>query len=527
MSLRNPAATRPSFFGHAAFLAALLAALLTCWLAAPVSAQARSAADQGAAEAPAGADTAAPAASAGRLPAPRTTDHEVALPDRTLAFRARAGAITLTDDDGTPEADIGFVEYTLKDADPDARPVTFAVNGGPGAASAYLHLGVLGPWILPMDDESIVPSQPVDLVPNPDTWLDFTDLVFIDPVGTGFSRLVDPGDRLRDRYLSIDGDVSALAEFVRRWLTETGRIGSPRYFVGESYGGFRGPLLAEALQTKHGLALQGMVLLSPVLDFGWWQQPDHAPLPSVSLLPSLAAAAMEEDGAFSEAALGEAEAYAEGAYIADLLRGVRDEAAVGRIVDRVSEITGLDRAFVDRAAGRIGRDAFAREFLRDEGRLASPYDTTIAAADPFPASRRARAGDPVLDAMTAPLTGAMLAHYRATLDWLPERRYRLLNGGVNRAWDWESGRGQPEAVGALARVMALDPAFRTLVVHGYTDLVTPYFATELILRQIPVPDADARLRSATYRGGHMFYLRPGSRRAFREDAQALYEGGPM
>src|SRR5690606_36303156 len=222
-----------------------------------------------------------------------------------------------------------------------ARPVSFAVNGRPGAASAYLHIGALGPWRLPMGEARIVPWQPVGLAPNAETWLDFTDLVFIDPVGTGFSRLVDPDDRLRERYLSIDGDIDALADFILRWLAENGRFASPKYFVCESYGGFRGPLIAEKLQTDHGVALAGMVLLSPVLDFGWWRQPDHAPLPRVSLLPSLAAAGMEKRGDFSPEALQAAEDYAAGDYAADLLRGLQDEAAVARVVARVADLTGL------------------------------------------------------------------------------------------------------------------------------------------------------------------------------------------
>ena len=515
------AARLPSFPGRAGIRIAFLAAMLSAWSAPALLAQQEQPRPESAAETTA-QEAAASRAPADGLPDPRTTAHEVALPDRKLSFDAVAGALTLTADDGNPEAEMAFVAYTLRDSDPGERPVSFVVNGGPGAASAYLHLGVLGPWYLPMDSESIVPSQAVDLLPNPQTWLDFTDLVFIDPVGTGFSRLVDADDRLRNRYLSIDGDVEAIGEFIRRWLTENGRIGSPKYFVGESYGGFRGPLVAEALQTGHGVALDGMVLLSPVLDFGWWAQPDHAPLPSVSLLPSLAAAAMELRGTFSKEALRAAEAYAANDYVTDLLEGVQDEAAIDRIVERVTALTGLGRSFVERADGRIGRDAFAREVLRDEGRLASPYDTRVASADPAPGDPVPHAADPVLDAMTAPLTSAMLAHYRETLDWLPERRYRLLNGGVSRAWDWGDGRGQPEAVTALARVLALDPEFRTLVVHGYTDLVTPYFASELILRQLPAFGAGDRVRTANYRGGHMFYLRADSRAAFRDDAMTLY-----
>jgi carboxypeptidase C (cathepsin A) len=470
--------------------------------------------------APAAAAEAAQPEREPRLPPERVSRHELALGDRTLAFEATAGALTLAGARGREEADIAFVAYTLPGADPASRPVTFAVNGGPGAASAYLHLGALGPWLLPMEGERIVPSQDVGLVPNPDTWLDFTDLVFVDPVGTGFSRLVDPDDALQERYLSIEGDVEAIADFILEWLTENGRTGSPKYFVGESYGGFRGPLVAEELQTDRGVGLDGMVLLSPVLDFGWWAQPDHAPLPMASLLPSLAAARMEAAGTFSEAGLAAAEDYAGGEYVADLLRGVNDPAAVGRLVERVTALTGLDREVVARAEGRIDSGDFAREALRDQRRRTSVYDATVATGGPGMGSRRGR--DPVLDAMTAPLTSAMLAHYRDTLRWLPDRRYMLLNGQLGRAWDWGSGRGQPEAVGAIEELLELDPEFRVLVAHGFTDLVTPYFGTALLLRQL---HGHGRVVQENYRGGHMFYTRPESRGAFRDDALALYAGG--
>lgn len=454
----------------------------------------------------------------GRLPAARITRHEVALPDRTLAFEATADAITITAPDGREEADLAFVAYMLQGTGGARRPVTFLVNGGPGAASAYLQIGVVGPWLLPLGGDRIAPSQPADLLPNPETWLDFTDLVFLDPVGTGFSRLVDPDDRLRGRYLSVDGDAKALAEAISRWLVANDRIGSPKYFVGESYGGFRAPLVAQHLRDDHGMALSGLTLVSPVLDFGWWQQPDYAPLPMVTLLPSLAAVKMEAEGAFSEPALRAAEDYAAGDFLTDLMRGVHDPAAVTRLVDRVTELTGLDRAAVAREDGRISAGEFARESRRDDHMRTSVYDGTVTATG------RDRGSDPVLDAMTAPLTTAMLGLYRDELDWLPNRDYQLLNGEVNRAWDWGSHRGQPEAVMDLADLLSLDPTLHVLIAHGRTDLVTPYFGTTLILRQLDVSDASERLRQVTYAGGHMFYTRPDSRRAFREDARALYAG---
>ncbi|WP_309083662.1 peptidase S10 [Chelativorans sp.] len=459
-----------------------------------------------------------PPAQASRLPEPRKTLHRIQVNGAEFRFEATAGAITLTNSEGQAEAEIAFVSYVGESADRASRPVTFAVNGGPGAASAYLHLGAIGPWLLPMDGDRIVPSQSIALVDNPETWLQFTDLVFIDPAGTGFSRLIDPSDRLRGRYFSIDGDIDALARFVTRWLTENGRLPSPKYFVGESYGGFRGPLLAEELQTEYGVALKGLILVSPVLDFGWWSEAGRSPLRFASLLPSLAATSMERRGAFSEDALDAAEGYAAGEYVTDLLLGFQDESAIGRIVTRVAELTGLPAATVRDYEGRVDAAAFEQELALKEGRIASIYDGTVTAEAPASPNAR-RSLDPVLSAMTAPLTSAMLHHYRNVLQWLPQRRYLLLN---RLGWNWGQGREPPEAISALSRVLALDPEFRVLVVHGYTDLVTPYFGTELLLRQVRPFAPAGRLRQENYRGGHMFYTRPDSRRALRDDALLLY-----
>lgn len=460
------------------------------------------------------------------LPAASVTRHSIETDAGPLHFEARAGALTLRTDRGEARADIAYVAYMRTDdgdSEPDpARPVTFAVNGGPGAASAYLHIGVLGPWRLPMGTDTISPSQDIALVDNAETWLAFTDLVFVDPVGTGFSRLAENDRGSREEFLSVDGDIEALADFVADWLRARGRTASPVYFIGESYGGFRGPLLADRLQTETGIALSGMTLVSPVLDFGWREQPAHAPLPRVSLLPSLAAAAMEREGGIDMARLRAAEEYAEGEFLADLLRGPGDAAAMARIVENVSELTGLDPDFVARHGGRIDMQLFAREFARDDQRIASIYDSGVSSDDPFPQAAFSRAGEPVLDAMTAPLTRAMLDLHAGRLDWLPQRRYILLNNGVNRAWDFGSGRRQPEALTALARSMALDPAFDVLVVHGLTDLVTPYFETHLVLRQLRPFGPGERLREAQYPGGHMFYNRDDARAAFLADARWLY-----
>jgi carboxypeptidase C (cathepsin A) len=457
-----------------------------------------------------------------RLPADVTTEHELQLPVRALKFTATAGSLPLVDPAGNVQAELSYVAYVRAGAEPGTRPVTFALNGGPGAASAYLHLGPIGPWRLPLGGASISPSQPPSLVPNAETWLDFTDLVFIDPVETGYSRANGSADEIRDRYFTIDGDISSLSAVIARWLRANDRMGSPKFYIGESYGGFRGPQIAHKLQSEIGIGLSGLVLLSPVLDFGLLSQPRHAPMEFVTRLPSYAAAQLERKGTVSRDALAAVERYAAGEYLVDLTRGLQDRDAVERASTRVAEITGLDPQLVRRRAGRIDMGTFAREFRRGESRVISLYDTGVSSPDPDPTSPSREGEDPGLTALTAPLTSAMVDHLWRNLGWrVPNQRYELLNGSVNGRWRYGRGRSAPQVVDDLKQALALDPKMRVMVVHGLTDLVTPYFASELLLRQLP-PDTGARVSLAAYPGGHMFYTRDGSRAAFRADAERMY-----
>jgi carboxypeptidase C (cathepsin A) len=457
-----------------------------------------------------------------KLPPDSVTHHALDLPGRTLRFTATAGSLPLVDPNGGLQAEIGVASYVLQDAEPGTRPVTFALNGGPGAASAYLHLLVLGPWRLPLDGPTISPSAPTSLVPNAETWLDFTDLVFIDPVDTGYSRAVGSGDEVRDRYFSIDGDVGTLSAVMTRWLRQNNRLGSPKFLVGESYGGFRAPRIAHQLQKDVGVGLNGIVMLSPVLDFAWFSQPRHAPWVHAVRLPSYVAAVREGKNPVGRDTLREAEAYAAGDYLVDLTRGLQDKEAVGRVVSKVQALTGLSSEIVERRAGRIDMGTFQRELSRERGRVVSAYDAGVSGLDPDPTAASPEHEDPGLTAMTAPLTSAIVAHLWQTLNWkVPDQRYNLLNGSVNGHWRWGRGRGSPESLSALRQALALDGSLQALVVHGFTDLVTPYFASELLLRQLP-PNLAERAKLAVYPGGHMFYTRDASRAAFRADAQAMF-----
>ncbi len=460
-----------------------------------------------------------------KLPPDSVTEHELALPDgRSLAFNATAGSLALVDESGGLQAEIAYVAY-VKPGNADdlaRRPITFAVNGGPGASSAYLNIGAIGPWRLPTDGATISPSQAIALTPNAETWLDFTDLVFLDPVGTGYSR--SAGDDGR-KYWSVDADASLLASAIARYLRQNDRIASPKFFVGESYGGFRGPLVASKLQEDVGVGLSGLVLVSPVLDFAWLQSPRTTPWGFVTRLPSLAAAKLERDGtAPSRALMSEAERYAAGDYLIDLLKGPSDVDAVSRLTARVSRLTGLDAETVRRQAGRPTASSFQRDIGREAGRVSSAYDASVTSWDPDPTSAQSGFEDPVLTGLQAPLTSAMIDFYTRKLNWrVTNMRYELLNSAVSRGWSWGSGRSAPEVMGALKGVLALDDSLRVLVVHGYTDLVTPYFASKLLIDQMPTYGTGERLKLSVYPGGHMFYSRADSRVAFHRDVADLYE----
>ena len=457
-----------------------------------------------------------------RLPADATTEHTLELPGRSLRFKAVAGALPINDGEGALQAEIAYTAYTVGADNGAARPVTFVFNGGPGASSAYLQLGAIGPWRLPLDN--ITPASEPDLVPNADTWLDFTDLVFIDPVGTGYSHFVVTTEAVRKQFWSVDGDAASLAVFIRKWIEKYGRQSSPKFIIGESYGGFRAPRIASKLQNDEGVGVSGLVMISPVLDFAWRSQKAHSPLLWVSRLPSMAAATRDIKQPFDREALREVERYAAGDFLLDLMRGERDTAAVERISARVAAVAGLDPTLVRQLAGRVDLQTFQRELNRSRGLVTSIYDTTVTALDPYPTSRNSRFADPFLSAMSAPLTSAATKLYRTTLNWKVETPYHLLDSHINSQWDFGRGRGGgPDVVDDLRTLLSGNGHMQILIAHGAADLVTPYFENQLIVDQLPSFGTPERLRLAVYGGGHMFYSRDVSRRALRADALRVFE----
>jgi carboxypeptidase C (cathepsin A) len=447
------------------------------------------------------------------------TSHRLELPGRTLAFDAAVGFVPIRNDQDHVEAQAGFVAFLRADRQPSTRPVTFVVNGGPGAASAYLNLGALGPWRVALDGGS--PSARAPLLANADTWLDLTDLVFIDPPGTGFGPPVRAG-AVRNRLWSVTGDIDALADVIAQWLVTYDRLASPKVLLGQSYGGLRVPRMADALRTRRGVAVNGLVLLSPVLDYGWRYHARTSPLSFATLLPSFAAARLEREGRLSPEALAETESYAAGDFFADFLRGPADEAAVERLTGRVAAITGLSIATVRAVRGRVDEQLFEREAARAHGQVVSSYDASVRGADPDPGLSRPDFADPFMATLKAPLATAMAELLGDKLGLKLQRPYEVLSETVFDAWDFGHDGGMPEAVTALRKILALDPALLVLVGHGYTDLQAPYFETKLLLDQLPDLGDPGRLVRKTYPGGHVFYSRDASRAALRQDAEAFY-----
>ncbi|HEY3892643.1 MAG TPA: peptidase S10 [Bradyrhizobium sp.] len=453
------------------------------------------------------------------LPPDSTTRQTVTLPDRSLAFTATAGSIRLFDDKGEPQADIAYTAYQLDGADPETRPVTFLFNGGPGAASAYLQFGAAGPWRLPITGDAAVSSAAPDLMPNAETWLDFTDLVFIDPVGTGYSRFVATGGDVRKKFFSVDGDVESIALTIRRWLEKSGRLRSPKFVAGESYGGIRGPKVVRNLQIQQGVGVRGLILISPVLDFR--EYTGSSLLQYVASLPTMAAVARAAKGAVTRADMADVEHYAQGDFLADLVKGLADTEATTRLSDKVAALTGIDSAVSRRLAGRFAVAEFRREFDRKSGKVTGRYDASVSGFDPYPDSSFYRFNDPSGETLAAPLTSAAVDLLTRKLNWRPDGSYQLLSSAVEKAWDFGGGINPAQSVSQLREILALDPKLKLLIGHGLFDLATPYFGSQIQLDQLPGFASPPRVKLVVYPGGHMFYSRDGSRQAFRAEVEAM------
>jgi len=468
---------------------------------------------------------------------PAESSGSITLGGRHFDYAVHAGFVPVAaagaeGERGEPDAAVLATAYLLKGTEAATRPVCFAFNGGPGSASIWLHLGALGPKRVVVPDDGRMPVPPYAVADNPHSWLEHFDLVFIDPPHTGWS--VTAGKAARKRMLSVDGDIDALAEVVRLWLTRHRRWGSPVYLAGESYGTTRGAGLADKLQDL-GVALSGLILVSCAMDL---QSIVFAPandLPYALFLPAFANVSQYHGllrgplAASPEAARGAAEAYVQDEYVAALQAGARlGEKQRSRVARRLSELTGLPRELVEEKNLRISDHTFFFEALRSRGRIVGRLEAR--ATGPM-AARRSREWefDPGIEAIASPYTMAAMGYFGDQLGLVFDQRYQVLAREVNKGWNWNRGdssrMGFTSTSPDLARALRRNPHLKVLAASGRYDLGTPYSASDWSLAQLDAPpQVLARVTHRYYDAGHMMYTRQADLAQLKADVAAWVAG---
>ena len=457
------------------------------------------------------------------LPSKSVTRHDIATDSGPISYTATAGTLALHDQSGERTAAVFYVSYAADKAATIKRPVTFVFNGGPGAASAYLHLGLAGPRLAEFRAGREGPPRLLD---NPQTWLQFTDLVMIDPVGSGFSRTVkaDGGSA----FWGVARDAESLSKVIAQWIADNHRADSPKYILGESYGGFRAAKVARELHRQHGIAVAGIMMVSPLMEGAFTFGGTRFALGAAMQIPTLAAAELERKGTLTPERLAEAERFALNEYLTTLA-GAPPRGEAGRaFYARVAEITGMPLDVVTRTRGFI-RDNYVKHLRGAEGLVVSRYDITFTGVDPHPESATPRGPDPLLSTLSRTYSGAMSVYVREELGYKTDLTYVLLSREANSRWDWGSrgsNRDNASVDEDLRALFSLDPAFRLLVVHGYADMVTPYAVSRYVLDHLPDFANPTRAQLKIYRGGHMFYIDDESRLKFTNDARSFYAAEP-
>lgn len=471
------------------------------------------------------------------------TTHQLTVGGKTLHYRATAGTIAMKDEAGKPKADFFFTAYELlpppgqgsttvpadtRTADVN-RPVTFVFNGGPGAASVWLHLGVVGPRRIDFPDDGIPGPPPYRLVDNESTWLDFTDVVLIDPVGTGYSRPAAGEDG--KQFWGVEQDVASVADFIRVYLTRYGRWTSPKFLAGESYGTTRAARLSDYLADRYGVNVNGIVLVSTVLSFQTLSPGDANDLPYVLFVPTytytaayhkkLAPDLMQD----IQKTLREVEAFAVNEYQPALLKGASLPAEERRaIVEKLARYTSLPAEYIERANLRVGPGAFQKELLDAERKIIGRFDGRLTAFDPSP-NQPSPSFDPSYVAYNGPYSSCYHQYVRTELKYESDLTYEILTGRV-RPWDYGlQGGGYVNSADELRNAMIKNPHLKVLVAEGMYDFATPYFASDYTLNQMDLPEnVRSNITRTYYDGGHMMYHVAAARVQLTRDVRGFFEG---
>lgn len=463
-----------------------------------------------------------------KTPPPVVTKHEITLGGETFAYTATAGKLPMKNDEGDVKAEIFSIAYTRDGSDVGDRPITFCFNGGPGSASVWLHMGMLGPQRVRVPDDATTPAPPYSTEHNPHSLLDITDLVFIDPVSTGYSRPAKGEDT--KQFHGYEEDLKSVGQFIHDYTTKYNRWTSPKFVLGESYGGVRSAGLSGVLQSRYRMYLNGIVMISPVVDFATLRSANNNDLPYILFLPSYTATAWyhkrlpkELQHLPLEKVVARAEKFAYGPYARALLLGASLPAErYDKVVARYAEFTGLDEEYVNNANLRISMGRFGKELLRDEGRTVGRFDSRFKGID------RDNANDTYgYDASSAAMTGVFGAgmndYLRRVLKYEDERVYEL-SGGVRR-WNYGSFENRyVDASETLRNAMSQNPHLELFVACGYYDLATPQFAFQHTVDHLMLaPEYRDRVTIDYYEAGHMMYILDSAAKKLRDDLVEWYD----
>lgn len=463
-----------------------------------------------------------PAAAEVKEEPPVVKKHSARINGRQINYTTTTGFMPIKNaTSGETEARIFYIAYTMDDP-PAGRPLMFSFNGGPGSASVWLHMGALGPKRVKMLDSGLMPPAPYEAVDNEFSWLDQTDLVFIDPVGTGYSRAVRPD--LASKFFSVNGDISSVGEFIRMYLGRNERWSSPLYLVGESYGTTRAAGLSNHL-FERGIALNGILLVSTVMNFQSIRFADNNDLPLILIFPSYTATAWYHKQLPSDLqnrplreVLREAEAFATNEYGPAMLRIDRLSAAEkSALLDKFSRYTGLSRDFVDENNFRVELGEFNKELLRKQRRTTGRLDSRFLGFDKDSVGDGPNF-DPSMTAIRTPYTAVFNDYVRRELGYKSDVEYYILGGGITSPWNWNTNNAYADTSQALSSAMRKNPYMKVFVASGYYDMATPYFAAEYTVSAMNLePELRRNFSFAYYEAGHMMYIEKGSLRKLKED----------
>ncbi|MGH9711788.1 MAG: S10 family peptidase [Candidatus Acidiferrales bacterium] len=446
------------------------------------------------------------------------TEHTIKLGGQTISYKATASTTLLKDEKGEPTASIYSTAYTKNDVkDFSQRPIAFIYNGGPGSSSIWLHMGAFGPRRVVTADAAATPPAPYKVVDNADCILDKADLVFIDPVGTGFSRAV--GKAQNKDFWGVDQDVRSLAQFITTYISRNNRWNSPKFLMGESYGTFRSAALADYLQTHARVYVNGIVLISSVLDLRTLGFLTGDDMSYIFYLPSYAASAwyykvLRDRPENLEAFIAEARQYAAGDYAAALMKGSKlTDAEKSEVAKKLAHFTGLSEDYLTKANLRVNLAQFNAELERSRGLTIGRYDSRFSGPTYDLLTENAET-DPSFSAVVGAFTAGFNSYVREELKYNPERNYETINGEIGRNWDWKhtaSGQsffpGAPNVEGDLIEAMIENPHLQVQVETGYFDMATPFFATEYTMDHLGLPEKlRGNIHIEYYTAGHMMYL---------------------